>query len=257
MLLHWVQDFDQWAVTSLNRYAHASIFFDNIIAFGQSNAIFKSGLVIALLIWAWSSRPRSAAIDQPLVTTIVIGALAAIAVGRLAQLLLPMRLRPMHDPDINFVLPYGTSTQPLDGWSSFPSDHAVYFAALAMGIYIFDKRLGILAAIWGLVVVCLPRVYLGYHYPSDVLAGWLLGTVVMIAVVRSRSAGLAADALLKVKNSAPGVFYTLGFLFVWQMGVMFDDVRHAGSMVSHAVDHILHDRPATTFEVGHMTPGRP
>jgi undecaprenyl-diphosphatase len=57
---------------------------------------------------------------------------------------------------------------------SFPSGHAAFFFALATTTAVFDRRLGILLLI-GAALVSLARVAAGIHYPSDVLAGALIG----------------------------------------------------------------------------------
>jgi membrane-associated phospholipid phosphatase len=76
---------------------------------------------------------------------------------------------------------------------SFPSGHASSSAALAGIILVLVwgllRRGDLRAALTGLaiamwVVVCLDRVMLGRHYPTDVLAGSFLGVaVVLIALV--------------------------------------------------------------------------
>src|SRR3546814_12277769 len=82
----------------------------------------------------------------------------------------------MHNAALHFMLPDGVGSGMLDGWSSFPSDYAVLFSGLAVAVWIQSWRGGLLCAIWDLVVVCLPRVFLGYPYPTDIAAGLVIGT---------------------------------------------------------------------------------
>ena len=67
---------------------------------------------------------------------------------------------------------------------SFPSDHAVMAGAVAAGVLLVDRRLGLVATL-AAVVMAAVRVYVGAHYPHDVLAGLLLGAAV--AVVSERA----------------------------------------------------------------------
>jgi membrane-associated phospholipid phosphatase len=62
---------------------------------------------------------------------------------------------------------------------SFPSDHATMAGAVAAGLWIVNRRLGIVAAT-AAVLMAVTRVYIAAHYPGDVLAGLLLGTIVAI-----------------------------------------------------------------------------
>jgi undecaprenyl-diphosphatase len=60
---------------------------------------------------------------------------------------------------------------------SFPSDHATLFAALAVTFYLFGyKKLAFWTGVAGLLV-SLARVALGFHYPTDILGGILVGGV--------------------------------------------------------------------------------
>lgn len=57
---------------------------------------------------------------------------------------------------------------------SFPSGHALVAFGCAAVLWRHDRRLGAVA--YGLaVLICLSRVYVGNHWPSDVLAGAVIG----------------------------------------------------------------------------------
>jgi membrane-associated phospholipid phosphatase len=60
---------------------------------------------------------------------------------------------------------------------SFPSDHAVVVGAVAVGLLAVAWQLGVAAAVLA-VGMAFARVYVGAHYPGDVVAGLLLGGVV-------------------------------------------------------------------------------
>lgn len=66
---------------------------------------------------------------------------------------------------------------------SFPSDHASAAFAIAFVVFFFDRVVGsvFLAAA---VVVGFGRVFIGAHYPADVLAGCLVGLGVALLLVR-------------------------------------------------------------------------
>jgi undecaprenyl-diphosphatase len=57
---------------------------------------------------------------------------------------------------------------------SFPSDHATGAFALAFGVWLYDRAIGsALLVVAG--VLSFSRVYVGTHYPGDVVAGALIG----------------------------------------------------------------------------------
>src|SRR5207244_6821181 len=66
---------------------------------------------------------------------------------------------------------------------SFPSDHASAAFAIAFAVLLFDRAVGsvFLAAA---VLIGVGRVFIGAHYPADILAGALVGFAVALIVVK-------------------------------------------------------------------------
>jgi undecaprenyl-diphosphatase len=59
--------------------------------------------------------------------------------------------------------------------ASFPSDHSAALAAITVSLFLGRQRtLGSIFALWT-VLVGVARVYVGEHYPGDILGGWLVG----------------------------------------------------------------------------------
>ncbi|GHJ10778.1 hypothetical protein TPA0907_51450 [Micromonospora humidisoli] len=70
---------------------------------------------------------------------------------------------------------------PPPGDWSFPSNHATIAGALATAVLLLSPRWGLLAAPLALLAA-FSRVFVGVHYPHDVLAGLLLGLAVTLLV---------------------------------------------------------------------------
>jgi undecaprenyl-diphosphatase len=116
----------------------------------------------AILVWHWVGRGQRKA-----AYLLVAASLSAEAVTQLLKALIH---RPR--PEVFFGL------VPAETYS-FPSGHAfvptVFFGILA-GIFAPGARWRAAVAAMA-VLLGLSRVYLGYHYPSDVVAGWALAVV--------------------------------------------------------------------------------
>jgi len=61
--------------------------------------------------------------------------------------------------------------------ASFPSGHALFYFALSAVVYLYNKKLGI-AFYVASFLIAISRVFVGVHWPSDILAGAIIGILV-------------------------------------------------------------------------------
>jgi len=106
----------------------------------------------------------------------------ALAVG-LSDPLVGLVLKPLAGrlrPCVELADAIRVAAECRGGWS-FPSNHAANAAALvtAMG---YGFRRSLLVFVPLALAVGVSRIYLGMHYPSDVLAGYAIGVVCGLAV---------------------------------------------------------------------------
>ena len=88
-------------------------------------------------------------------------------------------LFPIARPFSLYSLPALTLTIPTD--AAFPSAHTAAAFALAVTIWLHNKKIGVLYLLAALAVG-LGRIFSNVHYPMDILAGAILGSSIAIIV---------------------------------------------------------------------------
>ncbi|MFT4061351.1 MAG: phosphatase PAP2 family protein [Edaphocola sp.] len=110
---------------------------------------------------------------------LLAGACIAVADQLSSSVLKPLfnRIRPCHLTELHTMLRVGYCP----GSGSFTSSHAVnHFALAAYLFFALKKEWGAwrwLLFVWA-TFICYAQVYVGVHYPGDVLGGGILGTCI-------------------------------------------------------------------------------
>jgi undecaprenyl-diphosphatase len=220
----WLNSFDMTIESHLNRFVNHSRLFDTVMLLLAQRNLLK-GAPIVFLCWAayFEKSEKKDLIERraKLVAAIPL-AIAAVVVARVLAKVLPFRERPFRTAALHFQLPYGMSTERLYGWSSFPSDHAILFVALAVGVFFASRRLGLLALTYTALCIIGPRVYLGWHWPTDVLAGSLLGAAFAAGAIIPAYREFVWRWAEKAWRFSPGIVAGCGFLLCYEITDLFD-----------------------------------
>lgn len=76
------------------------------------------------------------------------------------------RPRPFVENNVNLLLTHNAA--------GFPSGHAAFYFAIATVVYFYNKKAGLLF-FGASLLICFSRVFVGIHWPADILAGILVG----------------------------------------------------------------------------------
>lgn len=163
-------DWDTAVFYAINGLAERSDVADWVmLAAGRVGTFLLPGALV-LGYWLWKGR-REAVIEAGVLAALVLLAdLLGAQVKHLVE-----RVRPCH------VLEGVRQLAGCGGTFSFPSNHAVNTAAAAAFLQVLFPASGWIA--WPVVIlVGISRVFVGAHYLSDVLCGWLIGAALGVGV---------------------------------------------------------------------------
>ena len=135
------------------------------------SVVFNAGIAwfVICAVMAIFKKSRSASL------MVLCAIVLAFAIGELTMKNVICRVRPCNiDTDILLAVSRPSSY-------SFPSGHTGSSFAAATAIFLWNKKWGIPALVLAFVIA-MSRVYLFVHYPTDVLAGAVLGVLCALAV---------------------------------------------------------------------------
>jgi len=220
----YINSFDMSIESHLNRLVNRWRPLDAMMMMLAQRNLLK-GAPIVFLCWAayFEKRDEKILIERrsKLVAAVPL-AIAAVVVARVLAKVLPFRERPFRTEALHFQVPYGMSTERLYGWSSFPSDHAILFVALAVGVLFASRRLGLAALTYSALCIIGPRVYLGWHWPTDVLAGALLGAAFAAGAIIPAYREFVWRWAEKAWHWKPGIVAGCLFLLCYEITDLFD-----------------------------------
>ncbi|MFC8345098.1 phosphatase PAP2 family protein [Streptomyces sp. NPDC057280] len=152
---------------------HAPAWLDGAVSFWSTYGL-AAFAVLAIVGWWFARRGGDAAAVRALAVPVFV--LVAYGVDALVKLAV-REDRPCQSLRVKTL-----ETCPAPGDWSFPSNHAAIAAAAAVALFFVSRRLGAVAAVAALAMA-VSRVWVGAHYPHDVVAGVLVGGLVSLVAM--------------------------------------------------------------------------
>jgi undecaprenyl-diphosphatase len=255
-------------LAGMNGMAGRSWFFDSLVGLTQGNDLIKAGIIGCCFFAAWYSGKTledTRARRKVLLMTLV-AAVCVLATTKVLShtIFLP---RPAiesqkiyHLSGDNLVEMKRTNVRvPLDDESqkdhrdlvngdvktndlgSFPSDHAGFFLAISLGIFLASRRIGLLAIGWTVLVILAGKMITASHSPVDVAAGAAVAitelSVLRMAARTRLGSILDRISLWTFKYSA--LSSALLFAIVFEISSTLFHVRELLALVMAARLHLM------------------
>ncbi|GGS31916.1 phosphatase PAP2 family protein [Streptomyces nojiriensis] len=150
-------------------------------------------LFAVLMLAAWW---RARAVADPARTAMALAAPLVVVVAFLADTGVKLVFREQRPCQTLHTVTL-EACPPLGDWS-FPSNHAAIAAAAAAALWVTDRRLAAIA-VPAALLMAFSRVWVGAHYPHDVVLGLAVGAV--IAWLLTRVAHRAAPLVQRVART--------------------------------------------------------
>jgi len=159
---------DVFLFQRINGLANNSKFLDFVgIFFADYFPYILGAILVLLLFWKKNRLMVVSAGISVFLSRIVIAEIIKIIVHRSRPYLVLETAKKLITENTDF--------------KSFPSGHAAIFFAIAMAIWFYNKKLGIWFFV-AAIIMGIARIFVGVHWPSDILGGAVIGIVSGIIV---------------------------------------------------------------------------
>ena len=156
-----------------------------------------------------------------------LACIPGLIIVRALAFLLPFRQRPLFNPALHLRIAAGFDPPGFAPWSSFPSDHAFLFFALATGMFLVSREVGYFLYLHTILFIALLRLFLWIHYPSDLLVGALPGIGLASTANWARLRSLVTRPAGRLQEQSPGLFYGCLFFIANETAVLYIPLRSA------------------------------
>jgi membrane-associated phospholipid phosphatase len=191
-----------------------------------SNPLFRGFPIFFSLVALWfagnSTERRSRMLAGLLATCM------ATVFSAWMQFHLATHTRPLLDPAIPLNIVDPQWSQGWDRKDSFPSDTATLFFALATVIFLENRLVGLICLLWAAVIIAIPRVIFGYHYPTDIAGSLALGLASVLLFNTVPYVRTLFERTLTLFERRMHIVHALLFMFLMEASGLFSSLQKLG-----------------------------
>lgn len=158
---------DVFVLQTVNHFFHN--FYTDLLAFNLSYmGVIYFWIIVMILLYLFGGKKAKSVAKRMFIVLVLIVIVSA--------LLKELILRPRPYTQLTGLIVLDPQTD-----YSFPSGHTIIATAMS---YVLSKEYNKYYLMIIPVIVALTRIYMGVHYPSDVIGGFLIGLIIAYLVER-------------------------------------------------------------------------
>ena len=237
-----INDHDLWLLTNLNHWAASSELVAKQVDLLNNSTYFDLMVAIVIVfLWFHGSYQTIQGIKiRRHILMLFLAFVPTYIVARILQSCV-QRQRPVVLP-LEVVGDLGRWTSMREGfssWGSFPSDHAALYFLISTILFSINRRLGILAFALS-TYFSITRIAIGYHWPSDILAGAIIGLGVgSIMLWAESNFKQKIDSFIAWIESHQAIAYAICFAFLFDFANGFDSILEKLPKVLITIMHVI------------------
>ncbi len=224
------QSWDVATVLFFNKFCGKSQLLDTLALIFLSVDALRTAILVALTVGIWQyGKSKSDINAQKRVIYILFSIVITLGIIEILNALIESP-RPIVSLGNLIYSPITTSDTQLlwrEGWvrnpkhGSFPSDTIALLAAIATGLFLWNRLLGTCAFIFVFIAGILPRLYFGLHYASDMFIGVIIAIGSTLLIERITFFKSISEWILKFESKFPYIFGVTGFYLAYIIAEKF------------------------------------
>src|SRR5580658_1881687 len=228
----WFYSFNHLLLAGLVRLFPLTDRRMNLAQFFMENRLVSGFVFAAAVYYFWSFRDERTEWRRARILEAIAACVGAV-VFTLALRPFVGALPPSQTPEFQGLFPPYLWTS--GEGNSFPSHSTLVYFVMSAGLWPLGRRISAILCAWTLLAVSLPRVYIGGHYPTDVLASVAIAMAFLWLAWRAGESRWGIRLLDRIALGEPWIELAI-FFWLFEVGEGF---RSAGEIVLWFVRKVL------------------